>query len=236
MLIRALLVLLGAIAFAGVAWFALQQSVRAPSPMPHGEAASLPPVAAPRNAHAGAATQPSEPDAGAASGTRNSPPPARPAQAVPALVASTVDAPGGQLAIPVAGVHATQLTDSFADLRGGSRPHEALDIAAPAGTPVLAVADGHVEKLFDSERGGLTLYQFEPSGRYAYYYAHLQRYAPGLREGQPLRRGQVIGYVGSSGNADPAAPHLHFAVFELEPAREWWRGRPVNPYRLLGGH
>jgi murein DD-endopeptidase MepM/ murein hydrolase activator NlpD len=137
--------------------------------------------------------------------------------------------------VPVAGVSVAQLADTFDDARGGERRHEALDIMAPAGTPVLAVADGHVEKLFDSDRGGLTIYQFEPSGRYAYYYAHLQRYAPGLAEGQALRRGQVIGYVGSTGNADPAAPHLHFAIFLLGPEREWWRGTPVNPYPLLGG-
>jgi murein DD-endopeptidase MepM/ murein hydrolase activator NlpD len=100
---------------------------------------------------------------------------------------------------------------------------------------VLAVADGHIEKLFDSDRGGLTIYQFEPSGRYCYYYAHLQRYAPGLEEGQQVKRGQVIGHVGATGNADPTAPHLHFAVFLLGPEREWWRGTPVNPYPLLGG-
>ena len=131
--------------------------------------------------------------------------------------------------------YARAIADTFDDARGSERRHEALDIMAPAGTPVLAVADGHVEKLFDSDRGGLTIYQFEPSGRYAYYYAHLQRYAPGLAEGQALRRGQVIGYVGSTGNADPAAPHLHFAIFLLGPEREWWRGTPVNPYPLLGG-
>ena len=104
---------------------------------------------------------------------------------------------------------------------------------APAGTPVLAVADGHVEKLFESDRGGLTLYQFEPTGRLAYYYAHLERYAPGIEEGGTLRRGQVIGHVGSSGNADPAAPHLHFAVFLLGPEKRWWEGEPIDPWPLF---
>src|SRR5690606_17703059 len=118
---------------------------------------------------------------------------------------------------------------------GSERSHAALDLMDPAGTTVLAVADGHVEKLFDSERGGLTIYQFEPSGRWSYYYAHLQAYAPGLAEGAALERGQVIGYVGSTGNADPAAPHLHFAVFALTPERQWWTGAPLNPYPLLAG-
>ena len=121
------------------------------------------------------------------------------------------------------------------DARGGERMHEALDIMAPAGTPVLAVADGRVEKLFTSERGGLTIYQFEPSGRWCYYYAHLQSYAPGLAEGRELKRGEVIGYVGSTGNADPAAPHLHFAVFALTPEKQWWTGTALNPYPMLAG-
>jgi peptidoglycan LD-endopeptidase LytH len=139
------------------------------------------------------------------------------------------------LLLPVSGVAATDLADTFTDRRGTDRVHEALDIMAPAGTPVLAVADGHVEKLFDSDNGGLTIYQFEPGGRYVYYYAHLQRYAAGLEEGDKVRRGQVIGYVGSSGNASPEAPHLHFAIFLLGPEKRWWEGTPVNPYPLLGG-
>ena len=182
-------------------------------------------------------------------------PPSRPAQVAstqggagqaPRLQATRAPAPAATapeagvtphagLLVPVQGVHPADLHDTFGDARGSERQHEALDIMAPAGTPVLAVADGYVEKLFDSERGGLTIYQFEPSGRWCYYYAHLQRYAPGLAEGAQVRRGQVLGYVGSSGNADPAAPHLHFAVFELDPERQWWVGTPVNPYPLLTG-
>lgn len=137
------------------------------------------------------------------------------------------------LLVPVRGVTPAQLADTFDDARGTGRIHEALDIMAPAGTPVLAAADGPVAKLFDSKAGGLTIYQFDPAGTHAYYYAHLQGYAPGLAEGQPLRRGQVIGYVGSTGNADPAAPHLHFAIFRLGPEKNWWQGTPVNPYPLL---
>jgi murein DD-endopeptidase MepM/ murein hydrolase activator NlpD len=147
------------------------------------------------------------------------------ASATPVLV--------GGLAIPVAGVTAADLVDTFDDKRGSDRVHEALDIMAPAGTPVFAVADGHVEKLFDSDNGGLTIYQFEPTGRYAYYYAHLQRYAAGLSEGDRIRRGQVIGYVGSTGNASPEAPHLHFGIFRLGAEKRWWEGTAVNPYPLF---
>jgi murein DD-endopeptidase MepM/ murein hydrolase activator NlpD len=158
-----------------------------------------------------------------------------PATAVPAPPATATAGTAAALGMPLPQLRAEQLQDTYDDPRGSSRQHEALDLMAPAGTPVLAVADGRVEKLFTSDQGGLTIYQFEPSGRYAYYYAHLQRYAPGLAEGKALRRGEVIGYVGSTGNADPAAPHLHFAVFVLGPERQWWKGTPINPYPLLGG-
>ncbi|MBD7988836.1 M23 family metallopeptidase [Luteimonas sp. Sa2BVA3] len=157
--------------------------------------------------------------------------------ATPAAVAarpSAVPLPS-DLVVPVQGVAPSSLSPTFDDDRGEGRVHEALDIMAPAGTPVLAVADGHVEKLFDSDRGGLTMYQFEPTGRYAYYYAHLERYAPGLEEGAALRQGEVIGYVGSTGNADPAAPHLHFAIFLLGPEKRWWEGTPIDPWPLLSG-
>ena len=113
--------------------------------------------------------------------------------------------------------------------------HDAIDIMAPAGTPVLAVADGTVEKLFDSKLGGTTLYQFNPQRTLAYYYAHLQAYAPGIAEKQVLKRGQVIGYVGATGNANPEGPHLHFAIFELGPEQQWWKGTAINPYPQLRG-
>ncbi len=150
----------------------------------------------------------------------------------PVAVAGAEPSPAG-LSIPVQGMSATELTDTFVDARSEGRSHDAIDIMAAAGTPVLAVADGHIEKLFDSARGGLTVYQFEPSGRYTYYYAHLQRYADGLAEKQSIKRGQVIGYVGSTGNADPAAPHLHFAIFLLGPERRWSEGSAINPYPAL---
>lgn len=142
---------------------------------------------------------------------------------------------GSGLLVPVQGVTTAQLLDTFTDARSEGRPHDAIDIMAAAGTPVLAVADGHVEKLFDSKQGGLTLYQFDPEGTRAYYYAHLQGYAAGIVEKKPLRRGELIGYVGATGNADPAAPHLHFAVFVLGPEKQWWKGEAINPYPLLGG-
>jgi peptidoglycan LD-endopeptidase LytH len=136
---------------------------------------------------------------------------------------------GRGLAIPVRSVTAAQLADTYLQARG-TRSHEALDIAAPRGTPVLAVEDGSIAKLFLSKPGGLTVYQFDPGSEFAYYYAHLDRYADGLAQGMPVRKGQVIGYVGSTGNASANAPHLHFAVFRLGPERQWWRGTPLNPF------
>lgn len=161
------------------------------------------------------------------------PPPPMAMSTAPLTTGPAADGRSPDLVVPVEGVPPSALTSTFEDDRGEGRVHEALDIMAPAGTPVLAVADGHVEKLFDSERGGLTIYQFEPSGRLAYYYAHLERYAPGLQELQAVRQGDVIGYVGSSGNADPAAPHLHFAIFVLGPEKRWWEGTAIDPWPLL---
>lgn len=141
-----------------------------------------------------------------------------------------------RLTIPVKGTMASHLTNSFDDDRGGgARVHQALDIMAPRGTPVVAVEDGKVEKLFTSDAGGLTIYQFDPSRTYSYYYAHLDRYADGLTEGKAIRRGEVIGYVGFTGNASPEGPHLHFAIFKLSPEKRWHEGAPLNPFPVLGG-
>jgi murein DD-endopeptidase MepM/ murein hydrolase activator NlpD len=133
----------------------------------------------------------------------------------------------------VAGVKPGALVDTFADARGSGRVHDAIDIMAPRGTPVLAASDGKLVKLFTSQQGGLTIYQFDPSQTYAYYYAHLDAYAPGIHEGSELKRGDVIGQVGSTGNASPDAPHLHFAVFVLGAERKWWQGTAIDPYPLL---
>jgi murein DD-endopeptidase MepM/ murein hydrolase activator NlpD len=134
-----------------------------------------------------------------------------------------------QLLLPVAGIEASELRDNYSERRG-SRAHEALDILAPRGTPVLAVDDGRVARLFTSVRGGLTVYQFDPSETFCYYYAHLDGYAPGLDEGDSVRRGSLLGYVGTTGNAPPGTPHLHFTVFKLGAEKRWWEGAPINPF------
>lgn len=154
--------------------------------------------------------------------------------AAPATAEELAELAARRLLVPVEGVAPSALRDTFTETRdAGARPHDAIDIPAPRGTPVRAVEEGKLVKLFTSVPGGLTVYQFDPSGRWAYYYAHLDRYAEGLREGMALQRGQVIGYVGSTGNASPEAPHLHFAIFRLGPERQWWRGEAVNPYPVL---
>lgn len=156
-------------------------------------------------------------------------------RAAPAPIARGAGPVADPLLIPVADIHASQLHDTFTEARGSARRHEAIDILAPRGTQVFAVADGKVAKLFDSKPGGLTIYQFDASEKFAYYYAHLDRYAPEVKEGIFLHRGDVIGYVGTTGNADRATPHLHFAIFELGPEKQWWKGTAINPYPLLGG-
>jgi murein DD-endopeptidase MepM/ murein hydrolase activator NlpD len=139
-----------------------------------------------------------------------------------------------RLEIPVDGISRDRLKDTFSETRaGGLRKHEAIDIMAARGTKVKAVEDGRVAKIFTSIPGGLTLYVFDPTETFAYYYAHLDRYAEGLREGQQVKRGEVIGYVGSTGNAAEDAPHLHFAILHLGADRKWWKGDPINPYPIL---
>ena len=159
--------------------------------------------------------------------------PVRPSEPMPVPAVNGADLPAGKLMVPVDGVKFSQLTDTYNAPRGSERHHQALDIMAPKGTKVFAVADGKVAKLFTSVPGGLTVYQFEPTEKYAYYYAHLDSYAAGIQEGQLLKRGDLIGYVGVTGNSDPKAPHLHFAVVQLTPEKQWWKGTPVNPYPLM---
>lgn len=139
------------------------------------------------------------------------------------------------LLIPVAGVQPGDLTDTFTQARGAGRVHDAIDIMAARGTPVLAANDGHVVKLFTSVPGGLTVYQFDADDQVIYYYAHLDSYAPGLAEGQVLHRGDPIGFVGSTGNASADAPHLHFEVQLLGPEKQWWHATSVNPYGRFEG-
>lgn len=152
----------------------------------------------------------------------------------PAATPTLALAQVGRLPIPVAGVRPAQLVDTWGQSRaGGARAHEAIDIMAARGTPVLAAAPGRVEKLFASHDGGNTVYVRSPGGGLVFYYAHLDAYRPGLAEGQAVRRGDLIGTVGATGNASADAPHLHFSVKRMSPGERWNEGTPVNPYPLL---
>ena len=164
--------------------------------------------------------------------------PPRPTVSAPARaaapVATTGDLPHGRIRVPIDGEDIEVFKDGFAERRdAGGRPHEAVDMLAPRNTPVHAVENGTIAKLFTSKAGGLTIYQFDPTGRLCYYYAHLERYADGLKDGQTVSQGDVIGYVGTTGNAPANTPHLHFAVFELNAERHWWQGKPLDPYRVF---
>jgi murein DD-endopeptidase MepM/ murein hydrolase activator NlpD len=137
------------------------------------------------------------------------------------------------LRLPIDDAKVDAMEGQFAQSRGSSRAHEAVDILAPRNTPVRAVERGTIAKLFYSKAGGTTIYQFDPSKRYVYYYAHLERYADGLREGQAIAAGETIGYVGTSGNAPPNTPHLHFAISQLGPEARWWEGKAIDPYLVF---
>lgn len=164
------------------------------------------------------------------------PAPQRPAPSEPAVEWSAGElAAGASLLIPVAGIGPHQLRDSYHDPRSGGRTHHAIDIMAPQGTPVLAAADGTVFRLREGGIGGITVYQLGADGRTMYYYAHLQGYAPGIREGLPVRRGEVIAYVGDTGNAGAGNFHLHFSVGRMTDPSRWWETENVNPYPLLAG-
>ena len=143
-------------------------------------------------------------------------------------------APGASLTIPVLGIRPEQLRDTYEDPRSG-HVHHAIDIMAPAGSPVVAAADGSILKLRTGGNGGITIYQVAPDGRTLYYYAHLQRYAAGMREGLPIQRGEIIAYVGDTGNAGAGNYHLHFSVGRLTDPRRWWESENTNPYPLLAG-
>lgn len=142
---------------------------------------------------------------------------------------------GASLAIPVRGIGPGQLRDSYNDARSGGRTHNAIDIMAPQGSPVVAAADGVIHRLRTGGLGGITIYQLGEDGRTLFYYAHLERYAAGIREGQRVRRGEVIAYVGDTGNAGPGNYHLHFSVGRLTSMERWWESENVNPYPLLAG-
>jgi murein DD-endopeptidase MepM/ murein hydrolase activator NlpD len=160
----------------------------------------------------------------------------KPQQAPPVEIAQQVVVGPAGLAIPVVGVKPDQLSDTFDDARSSGRRHDAIDIMAAEGTPVIAAADGTIEKLFFSHGGGgITVYERSTDPKWMYYYAHLSAYAPGLHEGQQVKRGQVIARVGHTGDASASGPHLHFAINSMAPGERWWQGTPINPYPLLAG-
>jgi len=159
----------------------------------------------------------------------------KPDNAAPVVVAQQVVVGPAGLALPVVGIKATDLVDTYESARGAGRRHDAIDIMAAEGTPVIAAADGTIEKLFNSVRGGTTIYERSVDRNWIYYYAHLSAYAPGLGEGQQVKRGQVIGRVGHTGDASPSGPHLHFAINRMAPGERWWNGTAINPYPLLAG-
>lgn len=137
------------------------------------------------------------------------------------------------LIIPVAGVRPDQLIDTFDDARSEGRVHDAIDIMAAAETPVIAAADGKIIKLFHSEKGGTTIYQLSANQDLVFYYAHLSRYADGLVEGDVVKQGEVIAYVGDTGNAGPGNYHLHFSIAAVSDPKRYWEGTNINPYPLL---
>lgn len=153
------------------------------------------------------------------------------------LSTQTADvAPSRQLSIglPIANLQKSQVQDTFNDTRGGGARHGASDIMASRGTPIHAVVEGNVMKLFNSKKGGTTLYQYDNAKQYCYYYAHLDRYADGIKEGMLLRKGDVLGYVGSTGDANPANPHLHLEILQLGPDKRWYEHTTqINPYPIL---
>jgi peptidoglycan LD-endopeptidase LytH len=247
-MLRAILFLVLLIVVGGMGFYVGRST--APMPMPE-VAAVQPPVETPS-----ALAQPNAaPDTAARA--RVAEPPPSPPPSPPNVLGTTPEsgppAPAGEntspaapplgdasafvnrkLTLPIKGLKRTDVQDTFDQARAaGERRHEATDIMSPRGTPVVAVDNGIVVKLFNSKQGGLTIYQFDSAERYCYYYAHLDSYARGLRDGMLVKRGDTIGYVGSTGNANPAAPHLHFAIFELGPDKRWWEGKPINPYPIL---
>jgi uncharacterized membrane protein len=184
-------------------------------------------------------TKPSSGERDTVSRQPSSPPnantPGAGAPAAPATPASPADLESlsSEMTMPLAGLDPMKLKSSFNDLRGGTRRHEALDIMAPRRTPIVSATAGRVLKLFTSKAGGLMVYATEPNERFILMYAHLDSYAAGLREGDVLTKGQLIGYVGFTGNASPSAPHLHLAIARAGDVRQWWKGIPVDPLPVL---
>ncbi|PKP91989.1 MAG: M23 family peptidase [Alphaproteobacteria bacterium HGW-Alphaproteobacteria-16] len=160
--------------------------------------------------------------------------PSAPEGDVPTVAVAAAPENAPPLIVPVAGISFAAIRSNWGEAREeGARVHEGLDIMAPGGTPVIAAADGVVEKLFQSDAGGITLYQRSADGRWIFYYAHLAAYAPGIAEGRGVRAGQAVGYVGDTGNAGLGNYHLHFGISRMGPGESWHQGVPVDPYPLL---
>ena len=158
----------------------------------------------------------------------------QPGSAAPVVLPADLDTLRREgLIIPVAGVAAKDLIDSFDDKRGSTRTHNALDIMAARNTPVVSAVDGSILKLHTSVAGGLTIYASDPSSRFVLMYGHLDSYRPGLKEGQRVKRGEIIGFVGSTGNANALAPHMHFQVMRNDNLKDWWKGTPINPFPVF---
>jgi peptidoglycan LD-endopeptidase LytH len=189
--------------------------------------ASAPPV--PKHAHPQTyeATRRHQPESG------GPPTSSWPHDGTPVLKDDYDDLMQQRLTLPIPGLRSADIQDTYDQGRANGKPHEATDILAPRGTPVVAIVDGTIQKLFTSVPGGLTIYEFDPQDVYCYYYAHLDHYAEGIREGMQVKRGTIIGYVGTTGNAPANTPHLHLAIFKLGPEKRWWHGEPINPYPIL---
>ncbi len=215
--------LLGVVVTAGIAWRLTHRVPEVTTQPSAPEATLVAPPATPRSAAAAKAA--ADPPVVTAPAPVPAAPTAESTNAVDDLRRRKLD-------LPVQGASRGELRNSFNERRDGTRVHEAIDMLAPRNTPVLAVEDGTIVKLFNSKAGGITAYQFDPTSRYVYYYAHLEKYAHGLAEGKKVQRGQVIGYVGTTGNAGNT-PHLHFAIFQLTEKKEWWKGTPLDPYPIL---
>lgn len=179
------------------------------------------------------ALEPSALNNSSPSATSESSPAAAPSADIPRPQSTPDLAIQGELIIPVAGVRADQLIDTFSAARGEGRVHDAIDIMAPKGTPVLAAAAGKILKLFQSQAGGTTIYQLSSDQKFIYYYAHLDRYADGLSEGRLVTQGETIAYVGDTGNAGAGNYHLHFSIAITTDPKHWSEGVNINPYPLL---
>ena len=238
---RVRVLLIAAVGFGALAAFVWYLSTRfwtqpvAPLAPPSREAETLPPPSPPTTPTVEPTVTPapeaSPPGMPSPSTSPGASPTQQPSTESPAPPAASGGA--GRLLIPVAGVRPEQLSDTYNDARSEGRVHNAIDIIAPRGTPVIAVADGRIVRLFNSVKGGITIYQLSTDEKLVYYYAHLDRYADGLKDGHQARRGETIGYVGDTGNATPGNYHLHFQVYRITDPKRFWDGENLNPYELL---